>query len=943
MPQNTILSREEPNDKPHTNSQWSNWLQWSQFVFKPGRFDKILWPVRNFLLHFLPKRLQQTEDTFQRVLHGDAPLSLVALGLESVLARLLLAVWTFGLYKCILEFSIGKPSWNTLPYPFFIWIKFITSIICIFLITRQITLEHIDLAEASRRAGLLYQGRMIYSMILGTFGRIPLSFQIISSDAELAAFFLALWSVNSIMTRLVKTYKFEIRTREERINKVTLQHQQSLTGLTKEVRDTLHDMSATVQQVFLHYPVSHSYLITYASVTNAIDTSVENIRHLADLLGQLHDVEHVDSEVSWTPKMELFDVISHTENIADAVSATMDRKKIDFVVSAPCQERGAQHFNLFRGDKDVVAQILIKLLNFAGDVGPESGMIQLNLTITPPHMESKGIFAIVRYHILYTTSSSVEQEETITELLVKKLSGSICRTESGQERGVEVCFKMEVERRDLPRTISYASKQAPLNVNSEELLAFATMLHGVNAAFLTAKDSSFTKNIVEYIQEGFDMKLLYSATDDLNLVRKTLDDLDNLETQPIQGHLPQLPAKMRQIVFVDDDFQMLDTVVQHRHETRVLPNVVYFTSGNHELHPQELLTSTAPDHGYFTVKDTSTSRVLIVTKPVGPRKLLLAIRQVLSGDDVSQYDSEDEGVKRNGTLKKKVVPSTPLDVKPLEEKKKDGNASRVVKKPLALSQPVRPPINVLIAEDNPINQTILSTFLKKKGINVAVANDGQEAVEKWSKNKFHLVLMDILMPVMNGIEATRCIRNLEKLRREAQAQKGMFGFLSPDVVIVALTASSSADDRDKALAAGCNDFLTKPVSLVWLEKKIVEWGSMQALIDFASDVMDDSCLISPRRDVYEAQVLTQASTQDVVAPDILPSVLQTISANTDPLVAEEAEARVEEEATSYQLEYESKGDSSNSGNIGHTANLSQRELMQRLIIAGGLQGADRTK
>ncbi len=86
----------------------------------------------------------------------------------------------------------------------------------------------------------------------------------------------------------------------------------------------------------------------------------------------------------------------------------------------------------------------------------------------------------------------------------------------------------------------------------------------------------------------------------------------------------------------------------------------------------------------------------------------------------------------------------------------------------------------------------------------------------------HLVIshqMDIVMPVMDGIEATRTIRDLERLRREEQAQNGMFGLLSPDVVIVALTASSLPADRDAALSAGCNDFLTKPVSLVSTQPK----------------------------------------------------------------------------------------------------------------------------
>ncbi|KAI0226210.1 Two-component response regulator SSK1p [Massospora cicadina] len=165
------------------------------------------------------------------------------------------------------------------------------------------------------------------------------------------------------------------------------------------------------------------------------------------------------------------------------------------------------------------------------------------------------------------------------------------------------------------------------------------------------------------------------------------------------------------------------------------------------------------------------------------------------------------------------------------------------------------PINVLIVEDNPINQKILATFMMKRKIKYSVANDGQEAVEKWKEGGFHIVLMDIQLPVMDGIEATKAIRQVERQRQ--------IGFFSPPsttpqsdptpapptsqpsspsphtpptpiqspVIIVALTASSLRTDRIEALAAGCNDFLTKPVSLVWLEKKIMEWGCMQALID----------------------------------------------------------------------------------------------------------------
>ena len=116
--------------------------------------------------------------------------------------------------------------------------------------------------------------------------------------------------------------------------------------------------------------------------------------------------------------------------------------------------------------------------------------------------------------------------------------------------------------------------------------------------------------------------------------------------------------------------------------------------------------------------------------------------------------------------------------------------------------------------------------------------------------------MDIQMPIMDGISATKEIRRLEKLNSsqgypgtpQTEGQRTPSDISSDSrmssspfrssVIIVALTASSLQSDRVAALAAGCNDFLTKPVSLEWLNNKIIEWGSIKALQMFADSRPD---------------------------------------------------------------------------------------------------------
>ena len=136
-----------------------------------------------------------------------------------------------------------------------------------------------------------------------------------------------------------------------------------------------------------------------------------------------------------------------------------------------------------------------------------------------------------------------------------------------------------------------------------------------------------------------------------------------------------------------------------------------------------------------------------------------------------------------------------------------------------LTQIPRDQVRVCIAEDNPINQKIAVSFVAKLGIQCQAFNDGLQAVEalrRSSKEKmpFHLVLMDVQMPVLDGYDATRLIR-----RDSDPAVRG--------VLIIAMTASAIRGDREKCLEAGMNNYLAKPVRAAVLRSMVEDYLTRQ--------------------------------------------------------------------------------------------------------------------
>jgi len=111
-------------------------------------------------------------------------------------------------------------------------------------------------------------------------------------------------------------------------------------------------------------------------------------------------------------------------------------------------------------------------------------------------------------------------------------------------------------------------------------------------------------------------------------------------------------------------------------------------------------------------------------------------------------------------------------------------------------------LKILLVEDNLLNQRIVLFSLKKFNHVVTIANNGFEAVEKFKSEEYDVILMDIMMPVMDGLEATLKIREVEETNKTCKRTP-----------IIALTANTMDNDRNKCLSYGMDEFMSKPFDI----------------------------------------------------------------------------------------------------------------------------------
>jgi len=133
------------------------------------------------------------------------------------------------------------------------------------------------------------------------------------------------------------------------------------------------------------------------------------------------------------------------------------------------------------------------------------------------------------------------------------------------------------------------------------------------------------------------------------------------------------------------------------------------------------------------------------------------------------------------------------------------------------------PLHILLAEDNPINQQLALILLKKMGYSPDIAANGKEVLDRLHDAHYDIIFMDVQMPEMDGLEATRAIRSQTRSTNPTSSPT----VSAPSPIIIAMTANTTSQDREQCLASGMNDYLSKPIDLPELTSMLQKWATQK--------------------------------------------------------------------------------------------------------------------
>ena len=450
---------------------------------------------------------------------------------------------------------------------------------------------------------------------------------------------------------------------------------------------------------------------------------------------------------------------------------------------------------MLMGDGAKLRQILNNLVSNAIKFTDKG---QVNLSVE--HLGSTEELAKVKFSIIDTGIGVAKDKQAAIFEKFQQADGSTTRQYGGTGLGLAICREMvklmggEIIVDSEPgkgSTFSFVIElpKEKTNIPVEE----RSVLEGLN--ILLVDDSMLNMRITTVQLEAFGAKAVSCLDPNMAIpmAEKAVTQDQAFDVVILDKYMPIL-----------DGFELAEQLQQH------------FGANC----PHLMMISAAPEMN-DEEKAASIGIQSFLTRPYKDAHLKWAILKLVAkstdaDNDEQVLDSESstagagDGILIKEQSAKKLAPSSPekpeTDIKVALKKKIEGPEKKETKASEENTES-EPAAKVLVVEDTLINQKVAKMMLEKAGAVVEIVENGELAVAIYQEKRFDVIFMDCQMPVMDGFEATRQIREIEK-------QTGRF------TPIIALTANVVKEEKDKCFAAGMNDFVSKPVNLQILKQKL---------------------------------------------------------------------------------------------------------------------------
>lgn len=420
----------------------------------------------------------------------------------------------------------------------------------------------------------------------------------------------------------------------------------------------------------------------------------------------------------------------------------------------------------------------------------------------------------LKYHFTPDIPSQLMGDELrIKQVIVNLINNSVKFTEVG-EISIEISL---VEKRGTKLDLKCSVKDTGIGMTETQLSKMFKPFSQADGSTTrkyggTGLGLSICKKLVELMggkiwvesksKEGSNFQFTF-----------TLDSVPQLDTKPQEP----LDIKNTKILIIDNNEETQELLTQTYHNFGFKTNKV--NSVTDAIEKIKFSLNDDPYHLILVGKESNETSALVIIKQIKnlysnettiPKFIILI-------EELKDEDSKDlSQLGINTFLKQPVTRSLLLDT----------TLSALGKNRLQVAQIRKPKLrdidlegikgaSILLVEDNEINQQIAKAFIQKNGIKVDIANNGEEAIDKLRQHQYELVFMDIEMPIKDGVTAVKEIRQLGR----NEAEYSHFN----DLPIIAMTAHAIVGDREKYLAVGMDDYLTKPISPNSLNQMLLLW------------------------------------------------------------------------------------------------------------------------